>query len=284
MRSCMRPHRLSYQTALMLVFGATLLVSDRPLVGATPGAEASERRASHPLDPALRIARTSLKHLQTNVRDYTALFEKRNRVDGELSEVQRSELKIRHRRMKDGKIVVPLSVYLNFLQPDSVKGREVIWVEGRNNGKLIAHEGGLRNVMNVTLDPNSYLAMRNQRYPITEIGIQKLTAQLIDAAERDRQHAECEVQLKKDVTFGDYVCSMIEVTHPVKRPHFDFYRARIYFSHELNMPVYYASWSWPNQTGKEPVLEEEYSYRNLKVNVGLDDQDFDVDNPNYRFW
>ena len=50
------------------------------------------------------------------------------------------------------------------------------------------------------------------------------------------------------------------------------------------MPIYYASWSWPAPSSAEPILEEEYTYRNVKVNVGLDDQDFDIDNPDYRFW
>ena len=40
----------------------------------------------------------------------------------------------------------PFSVYMKFLKPRAVAGREVIWVKGQNDNKLIAHEGGLLGV------------------------------------------------------------------------------------------------------------------------------------------
>ena len=38
----------------------------------------------------------------------------------------------------------------------------------------------------------------------------------------------------------------------------------------------------PNLDG-EPVLEEEYTYTDVRVNVGLTDLEFDPDNPEYDF-
>ena len=70
---------------------------------------------------------------------------------------------------------------------------------------------------------------------------------------------------------------MIEVRHPVKRPHFDFHIATIFIDHELNVPIRYASYSWPTEEGGEPVLLEEYTYLDVKLNVGLTDADFDPD-------
>ncbi len=252
--------------------------------GAESPVPAQKSEAEHPLDFALRLAGASVEHIRSKVHDYTATLKKRTRIQGELGELETLEIKVRHRRIKNGEITVPMSVYLHFLGPDSVKGREVIWVEGRNNGKLIAHEPGLRNVANFYLDPKSYLAMRGQRYPITDIGIENLTVKLIEAATRDRKYGECEVRLKENVKVGDHLCDMIEVMHPVRREHFDFARACVYFSRELNMPVRYASWSWPTGPAEDPALEEEYTYLNVRVNVGLEDRDFDVDNPDYRFW
>lgn len=248
-------------------------------------ARASARPETHPLDPALDMAQASLQHIQTNVNDYTALFVKRNRIRGQLKNFTYANVKIRHRREKDGQLEVPMSVYLDFLKPADVKGREVIWVENQNDGKLIVHETGLRNVINVKLDPTGRLAMKDQRYPITEIGMEKLAEKLIETATRHRQFGECDVKFYKEAKIGDHPCWMFEVIHPVKRDHFDFYRAQVFFSHELKMPVRYVSWSWPVEPGDEDgVLEEEYTYLNVEVNVGLTDHDFDVDNPNYRFW
>ncbi|QEG43262.1 DUF1571 domain-containing protein [Roseimaritima ulvae] len=239
--------------------------------------------APHALDPALRIAEASLQHIRDNIADYSAIFVKRCRVDGELPELQYAQVKIRNRKTAGGRVETPLSVYLKFLKPEAVAGREVIWVEGRNDGQMIVHETGLKGVINVYLDPHGYLAMRGQRYPITDIGIENLVVKLIETARRDRQREECTVQIYRNARIGKRACTMLEVVHPVRRPYFDFYRARVYFDNELNMPIRYESHSWPTQPGGEPVLEEEYSYLRLQTNLGLTDSDFDIANPEYQF-
>ncbi len=38
-----------------------------------------------------------------------------------------------------------------------------------------------------------------------------------------------------------------------------------------------------NQPGGQPQLLEEYTYLNVKLNVGLTDADFDDKNPEYNF-
>ncbi len=229
------------------------------------------------------MANASLQYIQANVDDYTALFVKRYRIDGELTELQHANIKIRNRKTQGDKITMPMSVYLDFLQPDSVKGREVIWVEGQNSGKMTAHDTGFRGLVNVNLDPNGYLAMRGQRHPITEIGTEKLVRKMIETIERDRPHGECEVQLYKNAKVGEAKCNMLQVIHPIQREHFDFYCARMYFDEKLNLPIRYESWSWPVEPGGKPLLEEEYTYYQMKVNVGLTDRDFDVSNSDYRF-
>ena len=242
-----------------------------------------KQQAPHPLDPALEMARASLQHIQANVDDYTAQFVKRYRMDGELTEMQYANVKIRNRKIKDGKSVTPMAVYLDFLKPDSVKGREVIWVDGENEGKLIAHDDtGIRKLINASLDPNGYLAMRGQRHPITEIGIEKLVTKMIETVERDRHYGECDVQFR-DIKINEANCTMLQVIHPVRREHFDFFCARMYFDKKLNIPIRYESWSWPEKSGEKPVLEEEYTYFRMKVNVGLTDQDFSTGNSAYRF-
>ena len=242
-----------------------------------------KQQTSHPLDPALQRARASLQHIQANIDDYTALFVKRYRVDGELTDRQFAKLKVRNRKLRDGNIVTPMSVYLDFLKPASVKGREVVWVENQNEGKLIAHDVGIRNIMNVHLDPNGYIAMRGQRHPITEIGIENLVRKLIQTASRDRKLGDCRVQIKEKTMVGKRSCTMLQVIHPEKHDHFDFFCARMFFDESLNMPILYDSWSWPTEPDGKPVLEEEYSYLDVKVNVGLTDRDFSIDNPEYRF-
>lgn len=239
--------------------------------------------SKHPLEPALERAREGLKLIEETVNDYTATIIKRERINGTLSENEFVLAKIRNRKVKDGKIVVPFAVYLKFLKPDSVAGREVIWVEGANDNKLIAHETGLLGFKRFYLPPEGFLAMMGQRYPITDIGIQNLIEELIVRGTSDLKHDECEVTFYKGAKVDKYVCTLIEVLHPVQRDYFTFYRAHIYIDDELGVPVRYAAWSWPTEPGGEPVLEEEYTYRNIKLNVGLTDADFDPDNEAYSY-
>jgi hypothetical protein len=257
------------------------VIAQSDLAATEPAAAPSEK--PHPLDPALELARDCWQHSQAQVRDYTAILTKRCRVGGELTEHQYAYVKIRNRRAEHDRVTTPMSVYLRFLKPDSIKGREVIWVEGRNQGRLVAHDGGLKGIIRVNLDPRGSLAMRGQRYPITEVGMDNLLLKLIERGNRDRGHGECQVEFYQDSKVDGRRCRMIQIIHPVQRPHFDFHRAQVFFDDELKLPVRYASWSWPAESGGQPPLEEEYTYTRIKINVGLTELDFDPDNSEYDF-
>jgi hypothetical protein len=242
---------------------------------------------AHPLDPALQIARKSLDHIRQNIADYTAVVIKRERVNGTLGEHEFMFTKVRNRKHENGIVKVPFSVYMTFLKPASVKGREVIYVEGSNNGNITAHEGGMRGrfLPTMNLDPRGMLAMQGQRYPITDFGFENLVVKLIEKGERDRQHGECKVEFLTGAKVGSSECTVLVVTHPVARPHFDFHKAQIFIDDKLNIPVRYAAYSWPadGQEAGEGELLEEYTYQNIKVNVGLTNADFDTKNSAYNF-
>lgn len=242
------------------------------------------REEIHPLDPALQLARECLDYIQTEVKDYECTLIKHERVGEQLAEPQEMFARIRNRKKKDGEIEKPLSVYLKFTRPGSVKGQEVLWVEGENNDKMIARAGGTLGKLTpaVWLAPEGRIAMRGSRYSIKQIGIENLVAQLIEKGERDRAHDECEVEIVDD-TFEDRACTRIEVRHPQPHEYFDFQIARIHVDRELKVPIHYAAYTWPEADSQEPQLLEEYTYRNLKLNVGLSDADFDPSNSAYGF-
>lgn len=248
-------------------------------IGKLPPAE-----AGHPLDEALEMARDSLAHIESHVRDYTCTLVKREFVHGELQEHEFMTCKIRHEHESEGR-QVPFSVYLNFHKPDTMRGREVIYVEGHNSGKIVAHEGGFKGrlIPTVNLMPTSALALRGNRYPITEIGIATLTRRLIEKGERDRRAGDCEVRMVQGAKVKGRVCTMLEVRHPDHQPYYDFHLARVFLDNELNVPIRYEAYDWPSAPGGAPSLIEEYTYMDLKLNVGLEDADFDSENPRYRF-
>lgn len=238
----------------------------------------------HPIDPALEIAQEGLDHIRRDVRDYTARLVKRERVDGKLGPEETMQVKIRNRKREGDRLVTPLSVYMRFEKPAAAKDREVIWVEGANDGCLIAHEGsGLVKAYRAYLPPDHKWAMAGNRYPITHIGLENLIEKLIERGTRERQHEDCEVRIVDDAELNGRPCRRIELRHPEKKPEYDFYLAEIYIDKEYFLPIRYAAYSWPEMEGGDPLLEEEYTYIDLKLNVGLTEADFDWQNPEYNF-
>ncbi len=232
--------------------------------------------AEHPLAGALRMANSSLETINKDLHDYTCTMIKQERIDGKLKEEEYMYAKVRHE---------PFSVYLRFLKPEDAKGREVIYVEGRNAGKLTAHEGsGLKSKFGaVDLLPTSALAMDGNKYPITQLGVKNLVRRLIEVGSQDMKYGECDVTYRKNAKVNDRVCTIIEVTHPVPRRNFLFHKALIYVDDQLNVPIRYEAYTWPKTQGGPPELDECYTYLNMKVNVGLTDADFAVANPKYHF-
>lgn len=241
-----------------------------------------ETAPAHPLDPALSVAAEGLETIRSELHDYTALLVKQERLGKKLMDEEWMQIKVRHART-DHSPPIPKSFYLKFEKPRSKIGQEVIWVEGRDDGKIVAHPPGLQNMMTLKLKPTGFLAMKGNRYPITELGIETLVVRMLEKGDRDRAWDECQVSLDRETEIDGRPCTVIIISHPEKRKHFEFHLAKIYIDDELNLPVGYESFLWPEQPGGEPVLLERYFYRDLKTNVGLTDMDFDPKNPAYKF-
>ena len=242
-------------------------------------------KKDHPLDPALDIANGCLAQIHAKVDDYTCILIKRERIGNRLGDQQFMFAKIRTEKRNNDRVTVPFSVYLKFLKPAAIKGREIIYVAGKNNGNLIAHEGGWKGKItpSIPLNPHGTLAMMNQRYPITEIGIENLCARLIEKGTRDKKLGDCIVKIQP-AKINKRRCTRIQVTHPTQLPQLDYHMARIFVDDVYNLPVRYEAYDWPRSGDgvSQDDLIEEYTYVNLKTNVGLSDRDFDPANSNYN--
>ncbi|MCY2981062.1 MAG: DUF1571 domain-containing protein [Planctomycetota bacterium] len=268
-------------------------VTSKDLV--SPKAEVESTNSNpHAIDPLLEFARRALAHHCSKHQDFTANLTKRERVAGKLLPASKMQMKLRYgsedptaeRTVAERTV----SVYLKGIEPKSQAGREIIWVQNKNNNKLTAHEAGLLGLVTVELSPQSSLAMLGNRYPITEIGIEKLLRKLIEKGERDRLLGPVTVRRTENATLGKLQCTLLEVIHEEptveidgKQVEFEFYLAQIYIDEERLVPLKYASYTWPKTKGGEPELEEEYTYEDLLINVGLTDADFEPKNPNYHF-
>ena len=254
---------------------ALATLSPAALAQAPQNAPPGQPAAEHPLAPTIRWAHGARQSLE-GVNDYSCTFIKRERIGDELAEHQYMFLKVRHR---------PFSVYIYFLAPDDVKGQEAIYVEGRNNGNLLAHATGLKDTLvgTLSLKPDSAMAMKGNRHPITDIGLLNLTQKITATGERAMQYNEGNVQYIQGVKINGRIATCMQFVYPVQRKEYAHHMTRLFVDDELRIPIRYEGYGWPTKAGEEPPLIEEYTYLNLKFNNNFTDEDFDHRNPNYKF-
>ena len=226
--------------------------------------------------PSARAVR-AIRECQTrfaDVKDYTCTFYKRERIGEALTDMNVMSMKMRHD---------PQSVYLKFHQPN--KGREAIYVEGRNDGYILAHDVGFTKLLAGTmrLDPNGSRAMENCRHPVTKAGIGNLIQTVADRWTAELNDRESIVLLDPKMRLGSSPCLLIEAIHPEKRPEFMYHKVRLFIDEHLGLPVRYEAYDWPKKPGETPSLLEEYAYEGIKLNVGLSEVDFDAANKSYSF-
>jgi hypothetical protein len=242
------------------------------------GATSREPYQKLTLASVLEMARELKEKMKAEVIDYKANVVKRERIKGKLGNEDYMQVKIRHAN-PSADPPIPFSVFLTYISPSPNEGREVIWIQGNNADKLLTHQFGIQ----FSLPTNGLLAMMGNKYPITDIGILNLAEKLIEKGERDIDQPNCQVEILEDQEVQGRQCKMIQVMHPEPLDGLDFHVAQIFIDNELQLPIRYAAYLWPSKPGEPAPLEEEYTYLDLQVNVGLTDIDFDPSNPNYGF-
>lgn len=267
----MRSRDTSLIIWVSLCFCVTFLAERRCSADGEIEQASAEESTPHLLHPAIRVAKGCRAALQ-QVADYTAVFAQKERVGNRLFS---HSMQIKHRQQ-------PFSVYMKYIGQH--KGREVIYVEGQNEGKLLAHDAGLGRVIGtIALAPGSNKAMSESIYPISDFGMLKLVDRVITEWESETKFGEVEVNYSRSVLVGKADCKMIETTHPQKRPHFRHHRTRLYIDKGTNFPVRVEHFGFPSEPGDDPPLAAEYQYSDIRVDQSLTDGDFDIANPAYSF-
>lgn len=271
MRHCASGRRFLHVGVLI---GTSIL-----LVTATGAAEGEPVSLEYALD----FARSTYDRINRDVVDYTCVLVRRHRVDGKLTGYDSMDAKIRHQRKADDGTVVPFSVYLHFRTPASAEGREVLYVPTLYRGNLLVRIGG-RIAPNTTLrlHPEVARTMAGDQYPITDIGVQTLTRRLIETLEAEQRQGDAVIEQFSDAKVDGRRCTFFRLTHAHRRAETSFRTAEIAFDKENSLPIYYRAVGWPTADEETPLLEE-YSFRQLQLNVGLSESDFDPENPVYHF-
>jgi hypothetical protein len=233
---------------------------------------AADAAGEHPLKPAIKLAKEA-REAAKELKSYRALFTKQEMVKGRMFGSQ-MQMKFRSE---------PMSGYLRFVNPEH-NGREVLFVEGRNNGQMLAHDTGLKAIVGtVALDPNGEMALAEARYPVTRIGLEKLADGVAAQWEREAAFGESDVKYYPEAKLGERPVLVIESTHPVKRNQFRSAITRLWIDKETRLPVRVQQYDFPPTPGGKPVLVEDYTYTNIDPDVELTENDFDARNPSYQF-
>jgi hypothetical protein len=231
----------------------------------------------HPLDAVLQLAQDECEYLERTVQDYTCRIVKRERIDGVLQSQQFLRAKVRPATSVAGAADRPFAVMLDFLAPQKVAGRRVLFVEGAFDGKMLVRqrEGGIT----YRITPDGGLAARESSMPITSIGFHNMLREAIKQMEddiaADPTGENTRVEQFPSAKIDGRPCLGIRITHPRRQPNLDFHVAHVFLDSQWRLPVRLDFYDWPEAAGGQPVLLGEYTYQDVKLNVGLTDGDFD---------
>jgi hypothetical protein len=226
------------------------------------------------MDQAVELIKTARDKF-ASVKDYRATFLRDELIDGEFKENYLT-LKVRHE---------PFSVYMKWLAPASKAGRQSIYVEGQNNGKMRVSEKIAGSfAVTVSLDPEESKKRKESRHTILEAGYKNLCDKYVKSWTKEKdlgltqaviEQGELRITLPGQNETKLH-CHVVTTIHdPKDREQFQFYRSRLYFNKDNGMLVRVQVYDWPESADdKEGRLVERYTYLNIEPNLGLTDADF----------
>ena len=199
------------------------------------------------------------------VDDYTCHLDKRVRKNGNLYEDL--EISVKYKK--------PNHYYFRWNKGIS-KGREVIFVEGKYNDKLVAHPGGLFNIFTFKLDPEGALAMQKNRHSLRNSGMEQIITLIKSNYAMANKKDLDVIRLMGEGNIDGKKVWIVEGHFPENQG-FYAHKISIFFCQTAKLPLKISIYNGSDQ------LVEEYVFRNLKINVGLTENDFNPSNPKYSY-
>jgi len=217
-------------------------------------------------EDTLQLLKAMARHCE-RIKDYTAVFQKQEVVKGKLLPQENILLKFRK----------PFSVYMRWLE-GPYEGREVLYVRNKYKGKLIGHEGGFFRFLTLSLDPKGRRAMKGNRYPITEAGLAKVITRVLKDVEKGEAEGVLQLRHKQSVEVFGRRSRMITIRLPDDPERgFSTSKINLWIDLENGLPIQAEFFDWDlKKVGS-------YGYKELMLNVGLTENDFDRNNRSYRF-
>lgn len=208
------------------------------------------------LDEVLRKCHASY----ARVNDYTCLLHRRDVVNGVLKEHTTVHFKFKK----------PSRYYMMWPK-DRI---EAIYAEGRYKNRMVIHGGLLFKFVSVAVDPET--ALKYNRHTIREADIGRILTIVETNYRKATANADAAIALEGEERLDGRRTWLFKAVFPPGR---DYYGHTIFINidKELYLPIKIKVFGWDQE------LLEEYYYEGLKLNVGLKEEDFDIDNSKYSF-
>jgi len=199
------------------------------------------------------------------LHDYTCILNKRELVKGKILEQKNIIVKFKK----------PLCIYLKWTE-GSDKGTEAIYVQGKYKNELQVHKGGFLNIYNFSLDPKGKLAMKNNRHNITEAYIGQIVYLIKSNYDLYKKSGEGSITYEGMQDLDGVKTMLFKATFPKGKGYYA-QRMMISIDAKTYLPIRTEIYGWQNE------FLEMYHYSKIKLNIGLTDKDFDINNPAYNF-
>jgi outer membrane lipoprotein-sorting protein len=220
----------------------------------------SEAAASSFVDPHAIMQRMARAY--DGIHDYTALFLKRERINGKLLPLETIELRFQE----------PFKLYMAWRNPHP--GRVITYVEGENDNKIHVNPGGMLRFVRLSLDPTSSLATRNAHHTIRQAGLRNIIRFIMEQYEQGTQKSQMSLYFRGDSEVDGRAAYHLEfVCHADKTAGCYASRGEIWVDKDHYLPTKLLIYDWDNQ------LYEHYEYHRLRLNPGLGPEEFRIPAP-----
>lgn len=213
--------------------------------------------------------------------DYTVIFNKEERIDGDLQEPQSIEMKVQH--------TPHFAVYMKW--KTGPRGQQLLYSDEYEDGNLVFKFGGIKRFLpGIKLDPCCAAARAESRYPCTEAGVLGMIRQIIKHRERDlklKSGVKC-VRLP-DLDYDQRTCFSFLITYENRKACEKYRKSLIHLDADLHIPLMVRNFTWATDAEYDSEAEldkatliENYSFQGLNLSSELVAQDFSRKNPKYR--
>lgn len=202
--------------------------------------------------------------------DYSVLFRRHERINGTLLDPQAMNLKVRHE---------PFSLYMKWTEGD--KGRQLIFVKGQNDDKVLVQPGGVTGRLTgaIAMHPDDPRVLAESRYPATCAGLLELTKIILGHHETDLGRATgIASEIRDGESFDGRPCYLTTLVYDNPEVNAEYRKSLILIDKEHSLPVCVRNFTWvegkASETDDENSLIESYHFTGLEINTQLTDSDF----------